>query len=70
MNQPVLTFDAALPISAQASRIASLIRDHQVVVVAGETGSGKTTQLPKICLHRWCPRLWILAVSSAPQMKR
>ena len=50
MNQPVLTFDAALPISAQASRIASLIRDHQVVVVAGETGSGKTTQLPKICL--------------------
>ncbi|RRD04907.1 ATP-dependent RNA helicase HrpA [Arachnia propionica] len=50
MNQPVLTFDAALPISAEAPRIASLIRDHQVVVVAGETGSGKTTQLPKICL--------------------
>ncbi|WP_260465031.1 ATP-dependent RNA helicase HrpA [Arachnia propionica] len=50
MSQPSLTFDAALPISSEAPRIASLIRDHQVVVVAGETGSGKTTQLPKICL--------------------
>lgn len=48
--QPRLAFDPALPISAEAPRIASLIRDHQVVVVAGETGSGKTTQLPKICL--------------------
>ena len=48
--QPRLAFDPALPISAEATRIASLIRDHQVVVVAGETGSGKTTQLPKICL--------------------
>ena len=48
--QPRLAFDPALPISAEVSRIASLIRDHQVVVVAGETGSGKTTQLPKICL--------------------
>ncbi|MDO5093527.1 MAG: ATP-dependent RNA helicase HrpA [Propionibacteriaceae bacterium] len=50
MNQPVLNFDPALPISDEAPRIAALIRDHQVVVVAGETGSGKTTQLPKICL--------------------
>ena len=49
-QQPHLTFDPALPISAEAPLIASLIRDHQVVVVAGETGSGKTTQLPKICL--------------------
>ena len=49
-QQPRLAFDPALPISAEAPRIASLIRDHQVVVVAGETGSGKTTQLPKICL--------------------
>ena len=48
--QPRLAFDPALPISAEAPRIASLIREHQVVVVAGETGSGKTTQLPKICL--------------------
>ena len=49
-QQPRLAFDPALPISAEAPGIASLIRDHQVVVVAGETGSGKTTQLPKICL--------------------
>lgn len=39
-----------LPIAAEAGHIAALIREHQVVVVAGETGSGKTTQLPKICL--------------------
>ncbi|MDU7360044.1 MAG: ATP-dependent RNA helicase HrpA [Propionibacteriaceae bacterium] len=39
-----------LPIAQEADHIATLIRDHQVVVVAGETGSGKTTQLPKICL--------------------
>ncbi|GAB3814087.1 ATP-dependent RNA helicase HrpA [Tessaracoccus terricola] len=49
-STPRLEFDPALPISAEAPRIASLIREHQVVVVAGETGSGKTTQLPKICL--------------------
>ncbi len=42
--------DEALPISAEAERIVALIRDHQVVVIAGETGSGKTTQLPKLCL--------------------
>lgn len=45
-----LAIPAELPIAAQAERIAELIRHHQVVVVAGETGSGKTTQLPKICL--------------------
>ncbi|NUS39035.1 MAG: DUF3418 domain-containing protein [Lysobacter sp.] len=39
-----------LPIAAQAARIVELIRAHQVVVIAGETGSGKTTQLPKLCL--------------------
>ncbi len=48
--QPRIHFDESLPISAEATHIAGLIRDHQVVVVAGETGSGKTTQLPKICL--------------------
>ncbi len=42
--------DPALPIAAEADRIIGLIRDHQVVVIAGETGSGKTTQLPKLCL--------------------
>ena len=42
--------DADLPIATQAERIVELIRTHQVIVVAGETGSGKTTQLPKLCL--------------------
>jgi len=40
-----------LPVSARRADIAAAIRDHQVVVVAGETGSGKTTQIPKICLE-------------------
>ncbi len=43
-------FPADLPVSARRDEIAEAIRDHQVVIVAGETGSGKTTQLPKICL--------------------
>lgn len=43
-------FDDALPISARREEIAQAIAAHQVVVVCGETGSGKTTQLPKICL--------------------
>ncbi|KRF12720.1 ATP-dependent RNA helicase HrpA [Nocardioides sp. Soil796] len=40
-----------LPVSDRREDIAAAIRDHQVVIVAGETGSGKTTQLPKICLE-------------------
>ena len=48
--EPTLTFDPALPISAAVDEIRALIDAHQVVVVAGETGSGKTTQLPKIAL--------------------
>ena len=47
---PPITLDPALPITAEAGRIVELIRAHPVVVVAGETGSGKTTQLPKLCL--------------------
>ena len=46
-----ISYDPALPIAARTDEIAELIRTHQVVVVAGETGSGKTTQLPKICLQ-------------------
>ena len=42
------TYDPALPITARHDDIASALREHQVIVVAGETGSGKTTQLPKI----------------------
>ena len=45
-----ITFPEALPVSGRREEIASAIRDHQVVIVSGETGSGKTTQLPKICL--------------------
>lgn len=48
---PTITYPEALPVSAARDDIAAAIRDHQVVVVAGETGSGKTTQLPKICLE-------------------
>src|SRR5688572_7957261 len=47
---PRAPVDPVLPIAAQAERIVELIRTHQVVVIAGETGSGKTTQLPKLCL--------------------
>jgi ATP-dependent helicase HrpA len=39
-----------LPISSEAERIIEALRNHPVVVLAGETGSGKTTQLPKMCL--------------------
>ncbi|MEI8371652.1 MAG: ATP-dependent RNA helicase HrpA [Planctomycetota bacterium] len=48
---PKVTFDPELPISARREDIAAAIRDHQVVIVCGETGSGKSTQLPKICLN-------------------
>src|SRR6185312_9065402 len=47
---PPITLDEALPITQRADEIARLIREHQVLVIAGETGSGKTTQLPKLCL--------------------
>src|SRR6476646_10503054 len=46
-----ITYPAELPVAARKDDIAAAIRDHQVVIVAGETGSGKTTQLPKICLE-------------------
>ena len=47
---PDLRFDEELPVSGRREEIARAIRDHQVVIVCGETGSGKSTQLPKICL--------------------
>jgi ATP-dependent helicase HrpA len=49
-SKPPIRLDESLPITARAEEIVKLIREHQVVVVAGETGSGKTTQLPKLCL--------------------
>ena len=48
---PKLTFDDELPVVQRKDEIAAAIRDHQVIVVCGETGSGKSTQLPKICLE-------------------
>ena len=48
---PVITYPPELPVSQRRDDIAAAIRDNQVVIVAGATGSGKTTQLPKICLE-------------------
>ncbi len=46
-----ISYPPELPVSARRDDIAAAIREHQVVIIAGETGSGKTTQLPKICLE-------------------
>lgn len=48
---PTITYPDALPVTARKDDIAEAIRDNQVVIIAGETGSGKTTQIPKICLE-------------------
>jgi len=48
---PKPEFQADLPVNERREEIAALIKKHQVVIVCGETGSGKTTQLPKICLE-------------------
>ncbi|MFI1866897.1 ATP-dependent RNA helicase HrpA [Streptomyces jumonjinensis] len=48
---PEIGYPAQLPVSQKKDEILEAIRDHQVVIVAGETGSGKTTQIPKICLE-------------------
>ena len=48
---PAITYPAELPITDRRPELLATIRDHQVVVVAGETGSGKSTQLPKLCLE-------------------
>ncbi|MGH3518036.1 MAG: ATP-dependent RNA helicase HrpA [Haloechinothrix sp.] len=48
---PQVSYPEELPVSQRAEDILAAIRDNQVVIVAGETGSGKTTQLPKICLQ-------------------
>ncbi len=48
---PVISYPEELPVSAMREEILEAIRRHQVVVVAGETGSGKTTQIPKMCLE-------------------
>lgn len=48
---PPITYPEALPVTQRREDIAAAIASHQVVIVAGETGSGKTTQIPKICME-------------------
>ncbi|MFZ9130195.1 MAG: hypothetical protein ACO20O_14000, partial [Pseudomonadales bacterium] len=47
---PKVTFPESLPVSQHLEAITEAFQSHQVMIVAGETGSGKTTQLPKMCL--------------------
>ena len=49
--RPRIEYPPNLPVSQRAGEIASAIKDHQVVIICGATGSGKTTQIPKICLE-------------------
>ena len=51
LELPDLNFPPELPVVERIEEIARAMREHQVVVIAGETGSGKTTQIPKIALH-------------------
>jgi ATP-dependent helicase HrpA len=51
MADPIITYPEDLPVSQRRDDIAAAIRDNQVVIIAGETGSGKTTQIPKILLE-------------------
>ncbi len=53
-NLPQITYPEELPVSGRRDEIAAALRENQIIIVCGETGSGKTTQLPKICLD---PRL-------------
>lgn len=50
-DRPSVTYPQALPVSLKKQQIADTIAEHQVTIIAGETGSGKTTQIPKICLE-------------------
>lgn len=50
-NLPKVSYPEQLPVSQSVERITKTIKEHQVVIIAGETGSGKTTQIPKICLE-------------------
>ena len=51
LNVPRIVYPPELPITARKDDIVATIHGHQVVVIAGETGSGKTTQIPKMCLE-------------------
>jgi ATP-dependent helicase HrpA len=58
---PIFNYPAALPIVHQVPTIREAIRQHQVIVITGETGSGKTTQIPKICVEAGQGRYGIIA---------
>ena len=49
-SRPVIAFLPELPVSARRAEIEAALQKHQVIIVCGETGSGKTTQLPKMAL--------------------
>ncbi len=51
VRRPAVTYPENLPITSQRAEIVQRIREHQVVIIAGETGSGKSTQIPKMCLE-------------------
>ena len=51
LNLPKIEYNEDLPVSARKDEIIELIKNNQVVIIAGETGSGKTTQIPKMCLQ-------------------
>ena len=51
LNLPTVSYPESLPVSQKRDDILTAIRDNQVVIVAGETGSGKTTQIPKMCME-------------------
>ena len=51
LSVPTVRYDDSLPIAAKRDEIKKILAEHQVLIIAGETGSGKTTQLPKICLE-------------------
>src|SRR5262245_14683417 len=50
-NRPAISYPDDLPVAQRREEIARSISGNQVIIIAGETGSGKTTQLPKICLE-------------------
>ncbi len=50
-NVPKLSYDESLPVASKREEIIEAIKNNQVVIIAGETGSGKTTQIPKMCLE-------------------
>ena len=49
-SMPVISYPEELPVSSRREEIKEAIKNNQVIIVCGETGSGKTTQLPKMCL--------------------